>query len=248
MTKLHATRLVRPSLLVLLLLGALALPAALHAQTVTGTSGLITVPGGRLEKDGTAVIGYGYVKRTYSNYMDGQYDYTPTFGSLTFLPFLEGGFRFSHAESGNKEALGDRMLMVRVRALKETRRLPGLVIGAHDFLRSSDSHTNQFAALYAVAAKRVPSPAPFPAVDVHLGYGTRLLEAKHTQFVGVFGGVSVDGPTWNRVVTRSEALLEYDGKVASAGVRLELARYAFLMAAAQGFDTPLLLGGVKVRL
>lgn len=227
---------------------AMAVAHTSKAQTLTGTSGLITIPGGRLHEDGTVVLGGGYLRHEYTRYMDGQFDFTTAYGNLTFLPFLEVGFRLSHAISGNPEALGDRMLLLRARALKEGRYRPSLVVGVHDFIRSSDNSTNNFASLYAVAAKRVRPVAALPAIDVHLGYGSKLLNANHYQFVGLFGGVSIPAVTFGPVLTRSEVLLEYDGEIPNAGIRLELLGHVSVLAALENMDVPVMGGSVHLRL
>lgn len=230
------------------LLGAAGATASGAAQTVTGTHGLVTVPTARMHPDGTLTLGAGFVDKTFSSYKDGTVDYLPLYASLTILPAVEVGFRFSRAtDSGEAEALGDRMFLLRVQLLDERGALPAIAVGAHDFLRSSDRLTNQFNALYAVASKRYAPASPLAGVvhevDVHLGYGTDVLDAVGRQFVGAFGGAAItahhDPGGW---IQQWELLGEHDGVVATVGQRLSLRGGLRLTAGVQGFKVP--LGGV----
>ena len=224
----------RLALAVVLVLG---LASASAAQSIGGPTGLVLVPTARLQADGTLAVGAGYVPEAYSDYLEGS-AYTPAFATLAFLPSVEVGFRFSRAlGTGRPEALGDRMLFARVRVLKETGSLPAVAIGAHDFLRSSSSLTNQFAALYAVASKRVGGVAFVESVDLHAGLGTDWIPAKVRQFVGPFGGAEIsflDADTG--VVRRLQTLVEYDGRSVNVGQRLGLGAGIDLTAAVQNFD------------
>ena len=234
---------------------ALALAVALGAppapgQSVTGTHGLLTVPTARMHPDGTLVVGAGFVDRAFSTYGGGRDDYAPLYASVTFLPSVELGFRFSRAlDSGSPEALGDRMFLARVRVLEERGALPALAVGAHDFLRSSGNPTTFFHALYAVASKRLEPGGGLgravPEVDLHLGWGTDAVDAGGYQFVGPFGGAAVAlvadgaGP-----VRRLELLAEYDGRTVSVGPRLDVLGRLVLTLGVQGLEAP--VGGVAL--
>ena len=227
------------------------LPAAL-AQSATGTQGLIMTPTARMHPDGTLIVGHGRVDSRYSEYDGGLYDYSVSYASVTFLPFMEAGFRFSRKHSGRPEALGDRMLLARVRVLREAQWWPDVAVGAHDFLRSSDRQTSNFNALYAVASKSVPLPERLRAwglgVDVHAGYGTDALSASSYQFVGPFGGVSAtafEGGSW---ISSWTVMAEYDGAVATVGQRVSLFRTVDVLTALQGFRVPLIALSARVSL
>lgn len=235
--------------------GALGAPPAL-GQSVTGTQGLLTIPTARMHPDGTLVAGAGYVDRAFSTYQGGTQlgegaDYVPIYASVTFLPSVELGFRFSRAvRTDTPQALGDRMFLVRVRLLEERGVLPAVAIGAHDFLRSSENPTNFFHALYGVASKRVELGGALgravPAVDLHLGWGTDTVDAPGYQFVGVFGGAAVTLIQDGRGVVRGlDLLAEYDGRTVSVGPRLDLLGAVTLTAGVQGLEVPVL--GVAVR-
>lgn len=222
------------------LLTTLAAPYA-QSQSIGGATGLVFVPTARTQPDGTLAIGAGYVSAEYSDYLDGA-AYMPIFASVAFLPSVEVGFRFSRAvNTGIPQALGDRMLFARVRILEESGALPALAVGAHDFLRSSSNQTNQFAALYGVASKRVDfrSLGFIQNVDLHLGLGTDWIGGEDNQFVGPFGGMAlafVDADTG--ALRRVDALIEYDSRTVNAGARLGLGSVLDLTAALQGLKAP----------
>ena len=229
------------------LLGAASAFFSAQAQSLTGTQGLITVPTARMHADGTLAIGSGYVSSRHSTYQPTEARparaYVPAYASLTLLPSVEVGFRFSRAlDTGTAEALGDRMFLVRVRVLEEGDIVPAVALGAHDFLRSSEQVTAHFSALYVVASKRVVrgGPAFLRGASVHVGYGSDVFEAKAHQFVGLFGGLDVplfqsDGG----IVRNWRVLAEYDGETVTVGQRLGLGPGVNLTAGLQGFDAPI---------
>jgi hypothetical protein len=208
------------------------------AQAVTGTTSLIMVPTAEVQPDRTLSFGGGFVNRKYTDYLDGSYHYTPYYVSLTYLPFMEVGIRFARAVSPEEQALGDRMVTVRLQLLRERAALPAVVFGVHDLLTSTDSQTNNFNALYLVGTKHF-SGGPFGLpVGLHLGYGTDWIRARSHQFVGVFGGISVSPLRF------VDVLLEYDGETVNLGQRLRVLKHVQLLVALQNFDV--LAGGVNL--
>lgn len=212
-----------------------------RAQSLTGTSGLITIPTAEMPSDGTVSVGGGYIPEKYSTYQDGR-AYVPYYASVVFLPFLEVGFRFSRSTGGGPQALGDRMLLGRLQFITEGRRWPALAVGVHDFLRSSEVSTSNFNALYIVASKNVERFGVIPPTSWHLGYGTDMLDARGHQFVGVFGGATI------KLASYAEMMFEYDGATFAVGPRLSVLRYLHLVAAMQNFDTFVAGSALQVKL
>jgi len=211
------------------------------AQSLSGTSGLITIPTAEMPPDGTVRVGAGYIPEKYSTYQDSR-PYLPYYASVVFLPFLEVGFRFSRATDDGQKALGDRMLFGRLQFIKEGRRRPALAVGVHDFLRSSEVSTSNFNALYIVASKNIERFGVIPPTSWHLGYGTDVLDARAHQFVGVFGGATIKPASF------VEVMFEYDGAIFTMGPRLSVLRYLHLVAAIQNFDTFVGGGALQVKL
>lgn len=154
------------------------------------------------------------------------------FATVGFLPFVEVGLRLTRLTGDTPQALGDRMVSVRVRLLKEGEHLPAVAVGAHDLFG-----TRIFHATYAVASKTMGTAAG--PVGLHLGYGHDVLglDAAGRQFDGLFGGVSVAPRPWLTL------LVEYDGERPNAGVRLGPVHGVALLAALQNGDG--LSGGVS---
>ncbi len=218
-----------------LLAAALLLGAGMaRAQSITGASGLIFTPVAGAPPDGTVALGGGYVGGKHSWYggtpSDTPVSYYTYYGSITFLPFAELGFRFSRANSGVPEALGDRMFLMRFTLLREGRRRPALAVGAHDFLRSSENQTANFTAVYAVASKRLGRLGPLGPARLHAGVAPRLLDAKNYQYKGPFGGIEISPSPY------ADVLLEHDSRVPSAGLRLKLPLGVRVMGALHGLD------------
>lgn len=222
---------IRKGLHAFALIVALLGPGVVYSQSTTGVTGLLLVPTARMQPDGSVGITYGHVDRRYSEYMDGQYGYSALSGSVTFLPFVEVAFRFSNVDSPEPQALGDRMLMVRLQLMNEKGYRPAVLVGAHDFLKSSANETSNFHSMYAVVSKRI-RVLPF-SIDAHLGYGTAAFEAKHTQFQGVFGGVSFP------VVRMGELLFEYDARVTTVGARVHLFDHIYVQGGFQQLNAPI---------
>lgn len=206
------------------------------AQSLTGMTGLITIPTAEMQPDGSVLVGAGRVHREAVTVPDADHHVAPFYAAITFLPMVELGFRFSPQIGVDRDALGDRTLMARVQVLPERGRWPAVALGAHDFLKSSGSETRRYNALYVVASKHV-APLGVPAA-VHGGYGTDVIDAKGHQFVGFFGGVSIaPHPV-------AEVMAEYDGTQVLVGGRITV-RGIYLVGGLASFRYG--LGGMGLR-
>ena len=200
------------------------------AQALTGTTSIITVPVAYVPPDGTITLGGGFVHRKYADYTSGRYHYAPYFGSIVFLPFLEVSYRFSRALVDRPFALGDRSVNIRAQLLTERGHRPAVLIGAHDFIQTTDGQNNNFNALYLVASRTFRPASKLPRFSLHAGYGTDWLSARNRKFVGLFGGLTVSP------LSGYELLLEYDGSIISAGQRIRLFDHIEILTALQNFD------------
>lgn len=209
--------------------------SSLSAQALPGTSGLVSIPTAAIKADGEMAIGVNVIAPDYHEYVADGFDGEAgivQFATVGFLPFVEVGLRLTRLTGDRPQGIGDRMVSVRVRVLKEGRHRPALAVGAHDLVGTRIYH-----ATYAVASKTVPSVAG--PVGLHMGYGHDVLglPAAGRQFDGLFGGVSLAPHRWLTL------LAEYDGERPSAGVRLEPVHGVALLAALQNGDG--LSGGVS---
>jgi hypothetical protein len=197
----------------------------LSAQSLTGTTGLVSIPTAEMPADGALAAGVMLLDERYQVHQNPRWRdraaMTP-FASLGFLPFMEVGLRFTRVIGIERQALGDRMVSVRLRMLKEGKHTPAVVLGVHDLVGTRIYHAE-----YVAASKHVDAGPLLGTVGVHAGYGGDWLslDASGRQFVGVFGGVSVAPRRW--VVL----MLEHDAERINAGVRLRVWRFAVLGAA-----------------
>ncbi|HEX2201815.1 MAG TPA: YjbH domain-containing protein [Longimicrobium sp.] len=217
---------------------ALALVLALaarpvDAQSLTGTTGLVTIPTARMAEDRTLLVGAHLVDRRHHNSPYGDNAAVVEFATLGFLPFVEVGLRLTRVVDAPNQGLGDRMVSVRLRVLEEGAYRPAVVVGAHDLVGTRIYHST-----YVVASKEVARVPVLGSVGAHLGHGGRWtsLKVEGRQFDGTFGGVSVAPRPWVTL------LAEHDAERLNAGVRLRLLRRITLLGALH--DLKDLSGGV----
>jgi hypothetical protein len=209
--------------------------AQAEAQSLPGTSGLVTVPTAGLIPDGDLAVGINLVAPEYHEYAGDGFDEESgivQFATVGFLPFAEVGLRLTRFTGDRQQALGDRMVSVRVRVLREGEILPALALGAHDVVG-----TRYYHATYAVASKTVGTAVGPAQLTVGYGHDVLGLDAAARQFDGLFGGVSLAPRRWLTL------LAEYDGERPNAGVRLGPVHGVALLAALQNGDG--LSGGVS---
>ncbi|HYY62504.1 MAG TPA: YjbH domain-containing protein, partial [Burkholderiales bacterium] len=167
-----------------------ALPAWAQSPSVTGQTGLVSMPDARLAPEGSWRTGYSVI-RPYSTF----------WSSLAVFPWFEPSFRytriwhvpgFSPEEQarfgGSYGEYKDKSFDAKVRLLPERTWLPQLAVGAQDV----GGGTGIFRAYYGVASKQVGD------FDLTLGYGSQRID-------GVFGGVRWSpsaAPAWSVVAER----------------------------------------------
>ena len=170
------------------LLPLLLLAAGVHAQepptapSVSGQSGLVSMPDARLAPDGTWRTGMSYLK-----------PYQALWTSLTLMPFLEGSFRYTRimhvpgfpgVPGTDYGDFKDKEFDLKLRVLPERGWWPQVAVGIQDF-----EGTGVFSASYAAASKRLGE------FDVTVGYGGKRID-------GAFGGVRwspASLPRWSLV-------------------------------------------------
>lgn len=189
------------------------------SQSITGTTGLVHTPTAEILNDRELVLGVSYFNKNSQEYTDGRYEFLGFYGSMAFLPFLELTYRLNIMPEvyGKGSHVMDRMPSARIRLLKEHKFIPALTVGVHDFAKStSDATTVHFNSLYIVGSKNFCMFSSEKNVGVHLGYGSDILSAKHYQFVGIFGGISV------KATKNIKAMIEYDTERINCGMQLTL--------------------------
>ncbi len=135
--------------------------------SLTGQSGLISMPDGRIGKDGDLRFGLSYSS-----------PYAAMWGSISLFPRFELSGRYTRingvagfADNDDFGDYKDKAFDAKLVLLKEASYLPNIVIGKQDFLG-----TNLFSSEYFAISKE------FSDIDLTIGYGQKRIE-------GLFGGL-----------------------------------------------------------
>ena len=149
-----------------------------------GQTGLVHMPDGRIDPDGTMRLGLSHDQ-----------PYTAFWGSITFLSRLELSARYTQIDgvpgfedNPDYGDFKDKAFDTKLLLLRESTWLPSLTVGAQDYLG-----TRLFAAEFVAASKRIGD------FDFAAGFGTKRID-------GVFGGIRYT-PGWHRNLS---LLAEYD--------------------------------------
>jgi len=213
------------------------------AQSLTGTTGLITIPTAEIPKDREISFGTSWLNKKYFVLYDYYQEYhgMANFITLGYLPFLEISARLTRIlDSPRPQSIGDRMVIVRLSPFKENAFFPSVVLGAHDFVwQIREKPSNNFNALYLVASKNFRFESFVNSIGFHLGYGTDWREARHHQFVGLFGGISLSPSPFIAL------MLEHDTEKFNCGMRMSILDHLEILVALLNFDT--LSGGISYK-
>lgn len=193
-----------------------------QSQSLTGVSGLVTIPSAEVMRDGEFSIGVNYSPREILR--DNSFDYNSLliFAMGSYLPFLELGLRSTYPLQFKEHAIGDRMPIVRIKIFSEKEFWPSVLVGFHDFLSAYGGNSAvHFNSLYLVMTKNFYNGM----IGTTVGYGSDIMKADAHQFVGIFGGINI------RILKNFEVMAEYDGTHTNGGLRVKL------------FDHISLLGG-----
>ena len=218
------------------------LPCIINAQTITGPEGYLTIPSADVDSDGSSSLGITYLPRELMNRTEGnQYNGLLLTGRVVLLPGIEAGLRITHLLDRPNNYIGDRMVFVKIRIIKEDSYLPNLAIGVHDFLGPGGGVKAQhFNSLYLVVTKNTGKALFFSNIGLTAGYGSDVLKAHHYQFIGLFGGISADFSILNTPIS---LLFEHDAERFNAGIRLTFFDHIKLLVGAM--DMKYLSGGLS---
>lgn len=130
------------------------------AQYLNGTTGLLTIPTADMQPDGTFMCGANYLQHEVtSGYTDK--DAVNYLLNITFLPFLEVGYLCTVKRTSDGVLHQDRAISVRLRALKEAKWYPSIVVGSGDILTTDQNgnifetveKNNYYSGIYGVMTK-----------------------------------------------------------------------------------------------
>jgi len=203
------------------------------SQSLLGTTGLVMIPTADLIRDGEVYFGAAAGNKKYNRWMPGRYHHYAYYATIGFLPFLEVSLRLiRNFDYTQGVGLGDRTTSFRLRAVKEKKYTPSIVLGFHDCLSAfEDASVIYQNALYIVGSKNIPLRKGPAQIGLHLGYGTDRMKAHRHQFVGLFGGISVEV---NPALT---LMVEHDSEKFNGGAAFRFFKCVQLQAALIHFDS-----------
>jgi hypothetical protein len=218
----------------LFLPGFLALGAS--AQSVSGVPGYVRIPTATFNEDGTLLFGSSFLPQKHLPYSEFQYDALAVYASLTFLSFVEVDLRVTrklNIPAGSNHVV-DRVPTIRFRVLKEKKWIPAVVLGFHDVLTSLESGVaRHFGASYIVVTKNFHLRKLHLDLETTAGYGTGNFIWKNNEFIGPFGGFSlnIDNLKWMKL------LADYDGVTFNTGIRFICFNHIYITAGTMNFDS-----------
>lgn len=212
-------------------------------------TGLFHAPTARMMPDKTVMIGHHHMPVESSRYATrwgrrGPHDIRNSFATVTFLPRVELMFRFTNL-MGEKPRLGrgyfmDRMLAGRLLILKESDRIPAVLLGIHDPGNGIGLTANRyFGTNYLVSSKAVQFGDL--STDLSLGYAFDLFNQPTETFDGLFGGFSVTHSKLPQV----ELMLEHDSFRINAGTKILILERIQILAGLIELKRP--AGGISYR-
>lgn len=192
-------------------------------------AGLVSIPIANEFRDGEIMLGANYFDKSYNSFggflKDG---YSYNF-ALTFIPEIEFGGKISrNVKEGSNQGIGDRTILMRFRPFFETEYLPSVVIGLQNIGTAfgGEKAVHQHS-LFIVISKNFMFFPQIDNVSLHLGYGSKLVDAGSYQFQGIITGVKIDRSIFTKAILLS-FMAEYDAKDINVGFRLKLLNLFFL--------------------
>jgi hypothetical protein len=209
----------------------------LHAQYTDGMTGLLHAPSAEMQRDGTVLIGGGFLNRelTPSNWNYNTYNY---YINVTFFSYFEIGYICTLSKGTKRGALPvawreqDRHFAFRIRVLKEGqfwKHMPAVVLGASDPFTTfqkdvmpgatGNGHFNKY---YIAATKHFNIQGG--VLGMHLSYLYNV--RKYDKLNGIGAGITYD----LAAVKGLRLLAEYDSKDFYLGAHYDVFRYLKLQA------------------
>ena len=214
-----------------------------NSQSLSGMSGMLTIPTGNIINDGEVYLGVNYLPEVELTRYNFNHSSLTPFISIGFLPFLEISVRSTYPVDGFEySATGDRMPSLRIKIFSETNVLPSTSIGLHDFVNVfGGTEAQHFNSLYIVASKRLISTNGIVLTST-VGYGSDIIKANGHQFVGLFGGLEAT-ISFAKSYFDISLISEYDGKKFNAGSRIKLLNHVNILFGL--FDLKYASGGIS---
>ncbi|MEJ5352667.1 MAG: YjbH domain-containing protein [Melioribacteraceae bacterium] len=190
------------------------------SQTISGFSGLFTIPDANLFHDGTLNFSFHYLDKKYVSFGDYDDNAIVYSATLNFLPFLEVNTNFVYLlKHKGTQGIGDRSVGFRIKFLDEGNHFINLSTGINNigtaFGGVGAIHKQS---IYIVASKKIWK------CNLVIGHGFKVFKAADYQFIGLFGGISLS------VLNNLELITEYDAERFNSAVRLTLLKHIKILA------------------
>lgn len=199
-----------------------------YPQSLTGISGMFSIPIATINKDGEFTSGINYIERKYLKYANGNRDIINFYVYLNYLPFLEIGLRATRQLNyQGKSHTVDRMFNFKIKLIEEKKYLPVIAFGMNNPV-STEVNANHFNSTYLVITKNIYLSDSTQALNITLGYGSDLIKAADYQFIGFFGGVSY------KPFNFMEVMIEYDAERFNSALRFTLLNHIKILAGFMG--------------
>ncbi len=188
------------------------------SQSLTGTTGLISIPTAEIAEDRQVIFGASLLHRKYLDYTDRKFNAMAYYVTLGYLPFLEVSLRFTRRDYPpelRNSSVGDRMLSLRVQVLKEGKYIPMFSLGCHDVGTTLDKGSaRHFNCLFLTLSKNFLIEGVSDEIGLHVGYGSDCMESVNHEFTGIFGGVLF------KLNSFADLMLEFDSEKINGGARV----------------------------
>lgn len=216
---------------------AIVFSIQVNAQSISGVSGLINIPSGYLNNDGSFFVGYSSIPPgVFQPFWGGD---NPRgnggynlYANIVFLPRVELSFRYSFESNikPNKYSnyFPDRSSAIRFLLKRESPSVPSLVLGLHDVSRIFDnSEREMFSNIYIASSKEINF---ITNSKVTIGYGFDTKQFKSRQYKGLFGGIEfgLNNLVNFDIISQPRFKLEYDSQFLNTGVEFLILDYVFI--------------------
>jgi hypothetical protein len=211
-------------------------PGSSKAQTLTGTTGLFSIPTAETSRDSYIAIGSSVIDRKYLDYSSGKRSILSPFFVFGYLPFLEFTIRVSRQlefRGGNHTV--DRAANFKIKFYYETKYLPSFAIGFQNPY-STVVAANHFNSTYLVASKNIAIGSFLKNLSITAGYGSDIIKAADYEFIGLFGGMELTFNLQKYLRTDLSLIVEHDAERLNGALKIKLFDAIQIMGGLQGFD------------
>ncbi|MFA7289743.1 MAG: YjbH domain-containing protein, partial [Melioribacteraceae bacterium] len=157
----------------------------LYSQSMTGLSGLYSIPTAEINADKSVTVGTNYYPKQKLDFLGDNKGAQIYYLTLGYMPFFEFSVRLTRpfGEKGEGFAIGDRMFSARVKFINESDYIPSVAVGMHDFMAANGGEkAKRFNANYFTLTKNFAIGNVIDNIGITTGYGVKLRDADDFEF------------------------------------------------------------------